>query len=211
MKKILMAAMALFVASVTVCAGPPKDDDASLWKDAKKKAKVETREGWKVDGSETLEKAYYYHLQKKHKESNYEIVGNVIGTTTVKTVNQGQQWATTNAAISYAKQAGMMVRGRIDAMTSAGVDDPSIDKFIEGYEALVQKEIRGELIKSFGMYREKEDKTLDYKAYFIISEDAATKARLRALENAKKESEYAREQAEEISKFVREGFKPNAE
>lgn len=211
MKKILMAAMALFVASVAVCAGPPKDDDASLWKDAKKKAKVETREGWKVDGAETLEKAYYYHLQKKHQEGNFEIVGDVIGTTTVKTVNQGKQWATTNAAIQYAKQAGMMVRGRIDAMTSAGVDDPSIDKFIEGYEALVQKEIRGELIKSFGMYREKEDKTLEYRAYFIISEDAATKARLRALENAKKESEYAREQAEEISKFVREGFKLSAE
>lgn len=105
----------------------------------------------------------------------------------------------------------MLVRGHINAGSSAGVEDPSIDRFIEGYEALVQKEIRGELIKSFGMYREKKDGTLDYKAYFIISEDAANKARERAFEKLKKESDFARERADEISKFVREGFEPNAE
>lgn len=206
-----MAAMALFIASVTVCAGPPKEDDASFWKSAKKIAKKQSNEGWKVDGSEILENAYYYHIQKKHKDGNYEIVGNVVGTTTVKTVNQGQQWATTNAAISYSKQAGMMVRGRINAESSAGIEDPSVDRFIEGYEALVQKEIRGELIKSFGMYREKKDGTLDYKAYFIVSEDAANKARERAFEKLKRESDFAREQADKISNFVREGFKPDSE
>ena len=205
-----MVAMALIVAVCSVMA-QPRTDDKSLWKDAKAKAKKETKAGWMIDGSKTLETALFEHYKKLLGEGRYEIVGNVVGTTTVKTVNQGQQWATTNAAISYSKQAGMMVRGRINAESSAGVEDPSIDRFIEGYEALVQKEIRGELIKSFGMYREKKDGTLDYKAYFVISEDAANKARERAFEKLKKESDFARDRADEISKFVREGFEPNAE
>ena len=208
MKKTLLVAMTLFVATVAVLAQPSGPD---YWKMAKKKAKTEAKAGWLIDGSKTLEVALYEHYQKQNNDGNYEIVGNVIGTTTVKTVNQGQQWATTNAAISYSKQAGMMVRGRINAAASAGIEDPSVDRFIEGYEALVQKEIRGELIKSFGMYREKADGTLEYKAYFVISEDAANKARMRALENLKKESEFARERADEISEFVREGFQPTAE
>ena len=205
-----MVAMALIVAVGHVIA-QPKTDDKSLWKQAKAKAKTEAKAGWLIDGSNTLDVALFEHYKKKSNNGNYEIVGNVIGTTTVKTVNQGQQWATTNAAISYSKQAGMMVRGRINAESSAGVEDPSIDRFIEGYEALVQKEIRGKLIKSFGMYREKKDGTLDYKAYFVISEDAANKARERAFEKLKKESDFARDRADEISKFVREGFKPDAE
>lgn len=205
-----MVAMTLIVAVGHVIA-QPKTDDKSLWKQAKAKAKTEAKAGWLIDGSNTLDVALFEHYKKKSNNGNYEIVGNVIGTTTVKTVNQGQQWATTNAAISYSKQAGMMVRGRINAESSAGVEDPSIDRFIEGYEALVQKEIRGELIKSFGMYREKKDGTLDYKAYFVISEDAANKARERAFEKIKKESDFARNRADEISKFVREGFKPDAE
>lgn len=210
MRKLFMVAMALIVAVGHVIA-QPKTDDKSLWKQAKAKAKTEAKAGWLIDGSNTLDVALFEHYKKKSNNGNYEIVGNVIGTTTVKTVNQGQQWATTNAAISYSKQAGMMVRGRINAESSAGVEDPSIDRFIEGYEALVQKEIRGKLIKSFGMYREKKDGTLDYKAYFVISEDAANKARERAFEKLKKESDFARDRADEISKFVREGFKPDAE
>ena len=209
MKKMFMVAMALIVACGVMA--QPKNTESAYWKLAKKKAKTEAKAGWQIDGSKTMDIAFFEHYKKLEGDGHYEIVGNVVGSTTVKTVNQGQQWATTNAAISYSKQAGMFVRGRINAASSAGIEDPSIDRFIEGYEALVQKEIRGELIKSFGVYREKGDGTLDYKAYFVISEDAATKARMRALENLKKESEFVREQADQISDFVRQGFKPYVE
>lgn len=202
--------MALIVACGAMMA-QPKNTESSDWKMAKKRAKTESKAGWLIDGSKTLDVAFYEHYRKTAEAGHYEITGSIVGATSVKTLNQGQQWATTNAAISYSKQAGMFVRGRIDAAASAGIEDPSIDKFIEGYEALVQKEIRGELIKSFGMYREKKDGTLEYKAFFVISEDAANKARMRALENLKKESEFAREQADQISDFVRQGFKPDAE
>lgn len=205
MKKFFAVAMTLIVASCAMMAQPHASDNA-LWKSAKKKAKTEAKAGWVIDGSKMMENAFYEHYKKLQGEGCLEIVGNAQGTTTVKTVNQGQQWATTNAAIAYAKQAGMFLRGKINSEVGAGIDAASLDNFYEGYEALVQKEIRGELIKSFGMYREKKDNTIDYVGYFIINEDAANKARMRAMESMVKESEFARRHAEEISKFVREGF-----
>jgi hypothetical protein len=48
------------------------------------------------------------------------------------------------------------------------------------------------------------------QVYFIINEDAATKARIRAYENALKESEAAQKYAEKVSSFVREGFEQGA-
>jgi len=212
MKRMLMVAMTLFVAVVTVCAAPPKNDDNALWKDAKKLAKADVKAGWIMDGASTVEKAYYFHMQKKRDEGLYEITGNVIGNTSAQTVNQGQQWAATNAAISYAKQAGGNIRGRVVTLLSAGIADgsPSVDKVIEAYENNVQKEIRGELIKSFGMYRETGKGKIEYKAVYLISEDDATKARIRAYENMKKELMLLKE-ADAISEFVREGFVPKSE
>jgi hypothetical protein len=205
MKKIFMVAMAFSVA-ISSIAGPPKNDEKSAWKNAKKYAKVLLSEGWKVDGSGIMEEVIYKHKVKLIDENNQELIGNVIGTTTVKTLNQAQQWATTNACISYSKQAGMNLKGRIVSEIGAGVDAASLDNFYEGYEALVQKNIQGEVIKSFGVYREKKDGTLEYKAFYIVNEDKASKARMRAMENMMKESEFARRHAEAVSKFVQEGF-----
>ena len=44
------------------------------------------------------------------------------------------------------------------------------------------------------------------QSFFIVNEDAATKARIRAFENAYKESEAAQKYADKVAKFVREGF-----
>ena len=42
--------------------------------------------------------------------------------------------------------------------------------------------------------------------YYIVSELAASKARIRALENAAKESAAAQVYAKQVADFVREGF-----
>lgn len=185
----------------------PNNSDKALWKSAKKKAKELVSEGWKVDGSRTLEELLFRHYQKLSNEENQELIGNVVGNTSVKTLNQGQQWSATNASISYAKQARQMVAGRITAEDGAGVgQSPSVDAFYEGYESRVAKEISGELKKSFSLYREKKDGCIDYKAFYIVNEEAASNARIRAMELAMKESEFARQNAEKISEFVREAF-----
>lgn len=185
----------------------PNNSDKALWKSAKKKAKELVSEGWKVDGSRTLEDLLFRHYQKLSNEENQELIGNVVGNTSVKTLNQGQQWSATNASISYAKQARQMVAGKITAEDGAGVgQSPSVDNFYEGYESRVAKEISGELKKSFSLYREKKDGGIDYKAFYIVNEEAASNARIRAMELAMKESEFARQNAEKISEFVREAF-----
>ncbi len=206
MKKIisLMLLCLMFIANAVA---QPKNSDKSLWKMAKKEAKILKKEGWKVDGSMPLENLLFNHYKKLNDTNNQELIGNVMGNTSVQTLNQGQQWASSIVCVSYAKQAGQTIKGRLASEVGAGVaGGPSADSFYEGYESKVEKEIKGELKRSFSLYREMEGGRIDYKAYYTINEDEAHKARLRAMQMAMEESEFARTNAERISKFVREAF-----
>jgi hypothetical protein len=44
------------------------------------------------------------------------------------------------------------------------------------------------------------------QTFFIVNQDAASKARLRAMENALKETEMAQKHATRVSEFIGEGF-----
>jgi hypothetical protein len=111
-----------------------------------------------------------------------------------------------NRSTSYATQAKSMIVGRITGETSGGAtEEGSLDNFYAAYEAAVAKEMEGEFKNpSIVLYKEKKDGTLDYRMYYILNEDAASEARIRAMENAMIESEFARANAERISEFVRE-------
>ncbi len=92
-------------------------------------------------------------------------------------------------------------------MAGSGVDtDKEFENFYAAYERLVEKEIRGEMKQSFSLIRTNADGTFEVQSFYIISEDAASKARIRAFENATKESEAAQKHADKISEFVRAGF-----
>lgn len=199
----------MFVVGVMLIASAsaqPNTSDKKLWKTAQKKAKEMTSAGWLVDGSMPLENLLFKHYQKINEDGNQEVVGNVVGNTSVTTLNQGQQWAATMAAISYSKQAGQTIRGRLTAEVGAGLNGgPAADSFYEGYESFVEKEIQGELVRSFAVYRTKEDGGIEYRCYYIVNEDEAHQARIRAMQRAMEESEFARANAERISEFVREG------
>ena len=200
--------MLLCVLSISTVVAQPKNSDKGLWKTAKKEAKNLQKEGWKVDGSMPLENLLFNHYKKLADSNNQELIGNVIGNTSVQTLNQGQQWASSMVCVSYAKQAGKTIRGRLASDVGAGVNGgPSADSFYEGYESKVEKEIRGELKRSFSLYREKDNGGIDYKAYYIVNEDDAHKARMRAMQMAMEESEFARANAERISEYVQEAFK----
>lgn len=205
MKKIfIVAILAMF--ALTSATAQPKNSEKSLWKTAKKEAEHLKSEGWKTDGSMPLENLLFNHYQKLADSNNQELIGNVIGNTSVTTMNQGQQWAASMACVSYAKSAGQSVRGRLVSEVGAGMQGgPSADSFYEGYESKVEKEIRGELKRSFSIFREKKGGGLDYRVYYIVNEENAHKARIRAMQMAVAESEFARANAERISKFVQEG------
>lgn len=207
MKRFLMVAMAVIVAIGCMASKPPKNDDKSLWKDAQKMAKDLTKQGWIIDGSKTLEVALYEHkIKLRDTQNGQELLGQAIGIKEIRTRQKGQSAATTNACNLYAKQARQMVAGRVNnEMGYTEGSGASPESFYEGYESKVAKEIQGELKRSFGIFREK-DGHVDYQIFFVIDEDEASKARMRAMENALRESEFARKHAEEISDFVRKGF-----
>lgn len=177
-------------------------------KEIKKKVKEFNKGGWKVFGStRTLEGALTAHYLKMNAlgENGSEIVG-VSSVNDPKHKNLLKQNAIANVCNEYAAKSGRHVRGRSVSDIALADDEKSeFEHFYAAYESQVDKEIKGEMKESFTVI--KEGKHLDMQTYFIVDEDAATKARIRAFENAKKESEIAQKYASQLSEFIREGMK----
>jgi hypothetical protein len=210
MKKLLMLAMGLIIAFSGAIAQPGNSDKV-LWKQAKKKAKELTREGWKLDGSKTLDVCLYDHYKKLQDSDNQELISNVVGKTNIKTLNQAQRWAIVNAATRYATEARMTVVGKVTSEIGAGLEGVgSPEDFYAAYESRVATELQGQLKPSISLYRTK-DGRLEYKIFYLVNEDSASKARMRAMERAMQESEFARANAKRISEFVHEEVSVAAE
>jgi hypothetical protein len=120
----------------------------------------------------------------------------------------GVQWAINDACIKYAQQAGSYVKGRTtaDMGGDANRDEAEFNRFYAAYERLVEKEIKGEMSESYSVIRKMKDGKFEIQTYFIVSESAASKARVRAMEDAARETEVAQIYANKVSDFVREGF-----
>lgn len=212
MKKLIIILMALILAVPAVNA-----QNKALVKAQKKEYKSKMKEykkgGWKVFGtSRSLEVCLLSHYDKLNQlgENGYEIVGIC---SKFKSDNIGHQAAINNACNIYARKAGSTVKGRVVSDMASNGDDTSseFDHFYAAYETLVEKEIKGEMNESYAIYKDlgNGDKTM--QVYFIIDEAAATRARIRAYENALKESEAAQKYAQKVSDFVRKGFEPKGE
>ena len=209
MKKVLAILLAvLFILPAAYAADPAKQLKKAKEKERKEVMKRLKKEQWSLLGSSrSLEVALLSHWTELDAlgADGKEIVG--ISTRT-KSKNIGQQMATNAACINYAQEAGSAVKGRaLTDMAGSGVDtDKEFENFYTAYERLVEKEIRGEMKQSFSLIRTNADGTFEVQSFYIISEDAASKARIRAFENATKESEAAQKHADKISEFVRAGF-----
>lgn len=185
----------------------------ALKKEYKLKKKEFEKGKWVIYGtSRSIDVALLKHYEKLNENENaYEIVGVA---TAFKSKNIGKQVALNNACNLYARQAGSHVKGRVVSDMANNADDVSaeFDHFYAAYETLVEKEIRGEMVESFSIIREvgKEKKSgaaiYEMQTYYVIDEDAASAARIRAFEQAMRESEAAQKHAELVSKFINEGF-----
>lgn len=183
--------------------------EKQLKKEYKDKLKELKKEKWQLYGSShTLEVALLTHYDKLAKggEDAHEVVGTA---TKFKSKNIGHQTAINNACNIYARQAGSHVKGRI--VSDMGANSDSIvnefDHFYGAYQSLVEKEIKGEMQESFSLIRPYKDGSYEMQTFFIINENAASKARLRAFEIASKESAIAQKYAEKVGEFIKEGFK----
>lgn len=216
MKKLIMPLLALVICLCQVNFADAQN--ASLQKKLNKmqtkqyKAKVkELKKGkWEVFGTaNTLEVALLQHYNELAKEGTTEIMG--ITTSTNKNIGKDKIYM--SAISDYAKTSGSNIRARIvdDMGSTLGTEEMAeFEHFYAAYENAVEKEIKGEVQPSFMIYRElstKKGNTMyEFQGYYIVNEDAASKARIRAFENAAKESAVAQKYAEKVSGFIREAF-----
>ena len=212
MKKIsvlLMIILAMAVAMPESYAQYEKSLTKARKKEYKAKMKEFKKEGWKIYGSShSLDVALLEHYEKLSDEDAYEVVG--VASSFISK-NVGQQAAMNAACNNYARQAQSMVKGRIVSDIFSDVDDvpAEFDKFYAAYESLVVNEIKGEMQPSFSVIRSKGidssgKEVFELQSFFIVNESAASKARIRAMENALKESEISQQYARKVSDFVRE-------
>ena len=207
MKKIIVFLMALCLMIPAVNAAGNKQLEKAHKKEMKAKMKEYKKEGWKLFGStRTLEVALLTHYDKLNNlgDDGYEVAGVA---TNFKSKNIGKQMASNSACVTYAQMAGSTLKGRVVSDMSANGTDGSeeFEHFYAAYERLVEKEIKNEMSESFSIIKDNADGTYELQTYYIINESAAYKARMRALEQAKKETALAQENADKIAEFVRNG------
>lgn len=208
MKKMMLFLMALCMMVPVTLDAQNKLLEKKLKKEYKSKMKEYKNEGWKLFGSSrSLDVALLSHYDKLTQlaDDGRELMGVA---SKFKSKNVGKQMAINNACVTYAQQAGSSVKGRVVSdMAGNGVNaDEEFEKFYAAYERMVEKEIKGEMRESYSIIRDNGDGTFEMQVYFIVSESAATQARIRALENAAKESAASQVYAEKIADFVKEGF-----
>ena len=209
MKKVIVFLLTLIMMMpAAIAADNSKQLQKARNKERKEVMKRYKKEGWQLFGStRSLEVALLSHWEKLDKlgEDGREVMGI---STKSKSKNVGQQMAINNACATYAQQAGSSLKGRVVSdLAGDGIDtDAEFEHFYAAYERLAEKEIKGEMDQSFSLIRNNPDGTYEIETFFIVSEGAASKARIRAMENAAKESEAAQRYANKVSEFVREGF-----
>lgn len=198
MKKIISLFLAILMALPVLAGG----------NDYRKKVRELKRGKWELyNSTQTLESALKRHYEALDREGVYEISGTAEG---VRSSGLGMQVAAHNASIRYVTQVGQFLRGRIASDAQSGGDaKDEFNHFYAAYESLLQKEIGGELRHSFTLVRPgKKRGTLEMVSYFIVDEEQASRARIKALELAASESAAAQRMAESIRTYVDEGFAP---
>lgn len=182
--------------------------ERALKKQYKVKMKELKKENWKLFGSpHTLEVELLTYYDKLNRLGDK--AGEVTGfATKFKSKTVGKQMALNSACIAYAQSAGNHVKGRmVSDMAGDGINvEKEFEHFYSAYESNVEKEIRGELQESYSVIRDYGDGTFEMQTYFIVDQEAASQARIRAFENAMRESEAAQKHAEMVSNFIKEGF-----
>lgn len=165
------------------------------------------QDGWIIDGTaKSVSVAFREYYQKMLMDQNYrELQSNAQGSTE-SSLNLVQNIALNNAMVKYAQEAKSHVQGRID--NNIAQQGSEFEHFYAAYERLVSADIEGELQFQFGFYRDDaKTKKREYVAFYLINEEQASQKRMRAMERAAQETKMAQKTADEISLFIKEGFR----
>ncbi len=197
MKKIMILAAVIlsFMGGVEISAQSKQDI-----KEAKTQAKQLTKEGWTVEGIGTIQG----ELEKiQAKRANAEVlIGSAYGK---KKATLAKAEARNNAINEYAEYQKSLVQGRVTSgMTDLGGEEA--ENFANGFERLVVHELNGEISIPALVLMKTVDGLTDVRCYYIIDNNAAEKARERAIKQAIDEAGLAQEYGNKISEFISDGY-----
>lgn len=208
MKKMALLMFVFVLFATPMVNAQSKQLQKQLNKEYKLKMKEYAKGDWKVFGtSRTLEVALLLHYEKLADDGVKEITTQTISTNK----NLAKDKLMMNACTKYAQEMGSNIKGRINGDMASRLTPEELDEFehfYAAYENNVTAEIKGELHNTFCIYREIKHNGVpayEFEAYFIVDIDEASAARVRAFENAAKESAVAQKYAEKVSEFIRNG------
>ena len=202
MKKIIMFLMAAFMLSVVPATA--QELSKSEKKALKAKVKEFNKEGWKIFGStSTIDLALEKHMIKLQSEDAIEVPGIA---SSFKSKNVGKQMALNSAMTYYASTMDSEIKGKVvsDMQGDGEFSETEFEKFYAAFKRSVESTIKDELKESFSIIRDKGNGISEMQTFFIVDKNAASKARVRALEQAAKESEAAEKYAKGIEKYINE-------
>ena len=210
MKKLVLMLMAVTMMLPMANAQElTKQQAKAVKKEVSKKMKEYKKKGYEIFGTTlTLETKLTQHFTQMWAKGDQVV--EVPGFSQAKSRNLALNAAQNSAAARYATSAGQLVKGRVlsDEALNSGDLTAEFDKFYAAFEGKVQQEIKGELRPSFSVAKQNDDGTISVEAYYLVDEDAASRARIRAFEISKNESAAAQKYAQKISDFVNERVVP---
>ena len=202
MKKIIMFLMAAFMLSVIPATA--QELSKSEKKSLKAKVKEFKKQGWQIFGStSTIDLALEKHMLKLHSDDAIEVPGTA---SSFKSKNVGKQMALNSAMTYYASMMDSEIKGKVvsDMQGDGEFSETEFEKFYAAFKRSVQTTIKDELKESFSIIRDKGNGTSEMQTFFIVDKKAASQARVRALEQAGKESVAAQLYAKVVQKFIEE-------
>ena len=197
-----MFLMAAFMLSVVPASA--QELSKSEKKSMKAKIKEFKKEGWKIFGStSSIEFALEKHLLKLQSEDAIEVPGIA---SSFKSKNVGKQMALNSAMTNYASMMDSEIKGKVvsDMQGDGEFSETEFEKFYAAFKRSVETTIKDELKESFSIIRDKGNGTSEMQTFFIVDKHAASQARVRALEQAGKESVAAQLYAKVVQKFIEE-------
>ena len=195
----LMAAFMLSVFPATA-----QELSKSEKKSMKAKVKEYKKQGWQIFGStNTIDLALEKHMIKMQSEDAIEVPGTA---SSFKSKNVGKQMALNSAMTYYASMMDSEIKGKVvsDMQGDGEFSETEFEKFYAAFKRSVQTTIKDELKESFSIIRDKGNGTSEMQTFFIVDKHAASQARVRALEQAGKESVAAQLYAKVVQKFIEE-------
>lgn len=131
--------------------------------------------------------------------------GSIVGTSTACiSENLAKISALSNAANEYALIQGGTVRGRIVSSASS-LSGAQVDNLVASFERLIEKDIRGELIP-YACYFKERGGMYTARAYCLIDEESAARARRHAMELALAEQALTQRYGTMVSEWINDGF-----